>query len=244
MEKNILILDFDGVVCDGLNECLLSAWNTWYDLDVDAFDPATLGKIPKNFVTRFTHYRNFLRHSGQFVMPFLLDSNVFSSCEEFDNAFKSISSQSVESFVTRFEKYRVNVINDKYDQWIRMHEYYEGIVEVLKNEANQVFVVSGKDEHSIVKILQSQGVQIPESQIFGSMRSKIPALMEIAGDVGQGLDRLKFYDDNLANVLEARDAGFCANWAFWGYKTGNDIATSVSRQVPQVGLYDFVAEFS
>jgi phosphoglycolate phosphatase-like HAD superfamily hydrolase len=244
MEKNILILDFDGVVCDGLNECLLSAWNTWYGLDVDAFDPITLGNIPKSFVKKFTHYRNFLRHSGQFVMPFLLDSDVFKSWEEFDNAFKSISSQSVESFITRFEEYRVNVINNKYDQWIRMHEYYDGIIEVLKNEANQIFIVSGKDQHSIVEILRSQGVLIPESRIFGSMRSKIPALIEIAEDVGRNLDHLKFYDDNLTNVLEAREAGFCANWALWGYKTDDDIKTSIFRKVPQVGLNDFTSEFS
>lgn len=243
MSENILILDFDGVVCDGLNECLLSAWNTWHGLDVAAFDAATLENIPSIFMARFAHYRNFVRHSGQFVMPFLLDFEGFASGEDFDRAFSSIPTQSVDNFVARFEEYRVGVISNRYDSWIRMHAYYDGIPGVLRNNADSIFIVSGKDEHSIVQILRSQDLHVPESQIFGSMRTKVPALMEIAGDLGCAVDHMHFYDDNLANVVEAREAGFSAHWAGWGYKTENDIRTAEVLGVPQVGLDAFVAQF-
>ena len=28
-EKKILVLDFDGVVCDSTDECMVSSWNAW-----------------------------------------------------------------------------------------------------------------------------------------------------------------------------------------------------------------------
>lgn len=241
---NIIALDFDGVVCDGLNECLLTAWNTWHGLSTDAFDPSTLAEIPAEFVRRFSYCRNFVRHSGHFVMPFLFEFSTFKSAKDFEEMFAAVPTESVDRFLKRFEDYRADVIKMRYAEWLGMHKYYDGMVDVLSNEANEIFIVSGKDQHSIIEILLAEGVTIPEERIYGSQKNKVPTLEKIADQVDRSHVDIRFYDDNLPNVLDAKSKGFQALWAGWGYQTDNDIEMARYEDVRPIELSHFVAAFS
>lgn len=243
MTKNIVVLDFDGVVCDGLNECLLSVWNTWHKLGIDAFQMETLQGIPAEFTQRFAQYRNFVRHSGHFVLPFFSDLMAFDSGKEFELAFQDIPANTVDIFLKQFEHYRIEVIEHRYETWIAMHSYYRGMLEVLQNPANDIYIVSGKDQYSIVQILASKGISIDSQKIYGSQKDKIPALNNIARDAGKTAGQICFYDDNLSNMLAAKHAGFNAHWAGWGYKTENDLMISKTENIQLLELDDFVSEY-
>jgi phosphoglycolate phosphatase-like HAD superfamily hydrolase len=244
MKNRTIVLDFDGVVCDGLNECLLSVWNTWHGLDVDAFTPATLDEVPLPFAERFAHFRNFVRHSGHFVMPFLSAADTFSCGEDFEAEFGRIPTAKVDAFLKRFEEYRTDVIRHRYEAWIGMHSYYDGVLNVFANPFNTIFIVSGKDTRSIKQILMAKEVSIPEDRIFGSQKNKIPALRKIALATGLDHASIKFYDDNLPNVLEAKEHGFQAIWAGWGYRTARDLDLSVTHNIQPTELNRFVTDFS
>lgn len=244
MTKRTLVLDFDGVVCDGLNECLLSVWNTWHDLDVDAFNINTLNAIPLDFSQRFTQYRNFVRHSGHFVLPFFSDAPAYASSSDFDIAFEKIAEHIVDDFLMRFENYRAEVIKHKYQEWIDMHSYYDGMFDVVANPQNDIYIVSGKDTYSIVQILASKGLTVSHEKIYGSQKNKIPALQSIADKLGATFDTIDFFDDNLNNTLTAKKAGFNANWAGWGYKTDGDLLISKQENIRLLQLNEFVSQYT
>jgi len=68
----IVALDFDGVIFDGTNECLLIAWNVFKKNRVKDFNIEVFDKIPTKFNILFKKLRNFVRHDGHFLVPFYI----------------------------------------------------------------------------------------------------------------------------------------------------------------------------
>ena len=69
----VIALDFDGVICDGLDECLLVSWLSFADRVQPSDGIPLLDTIPSSFKDRFARCRNFVRHSGHFIIPFLFE---------------------------------------------------------------------------------------------------------------------------------------------------------------------------
>jgi FMN phosphatase YigB (HAD superfamily) len=242
--QKILAFDFDGVICDGVNECLLSVWNTWHGLKVDAFSEETLAEIPDSFATRFAELRKFVRHSGQFLVAFFSDHSTFDSREEFDAEYSRIPRARIERFLCEFEAYRMEVISKKNDTWVNMHVFYSGMANVLCRHLENVYVVSGKDAASIQSLLASKSIRLPGSRVFAAQKDKMPALHQICAMENVPQEDLIFCDDNFFNALEAHREGFSVLWADWGYQTPNDRMSCLAHNVPRVSLGQFLEMYS
>ena len=239
----VLVLDFDGVICDGLNECLLSSWNTWYELGVADFSEDTLSHIPQAFTKCFTLVRNFVRHSGHFVVPFVMEGMVFASAREFESAYEQITAETARRFLSGLEHYRRQIIKERKETWLRMHHFFDGMEGVLRNRLEKLYVVSGKDLPSIKCLLESKGIELPTDHIYASQRSKLAALHGIKKQEGIDAKQLVFCDDNFSNMQEAKREGFSALWADWGYQTSEDRERAKASGISAVSLREFVERF-
>src|SRR5215831_15455091 len=124
-------LDFDGVICDGVAECLLVAWLAYADRTQASDGIALLETIPSSFKDRFANCRNFVRHSGHFIVPFLFDTG-FETQADFDAAYQSVETGKLEAFLQRFEACRKRLRRDRPEQWLALHTLYPGVKSALR----------------------------------------------------------------------------------------------------------------
>ncbi|GGJ49532.1 HAD family hydrolase [Deinococcus roseus] len=240
----ILALDFDGVICDGLNECLLIAWNAWHQNSPSDLDESQLIGIPDAFKASFAANRNFVRHNGHFIVPFLQENIDFQTQEDFKTHYDSIDAALKARFESHFETLRQTFQTQHEERWLAMHTLYPRIGEVLQNRSHKLYIVSAKDTPSIQLILKSLGVYIPEEHIFGSQKDKIQALNQIALFENVQKDQIVFIDDNLPNIQVAQQNGFTkATWATWGYHIPSDVELQKELQIPKLYLEEFTRKF-
>lgn len=235
----VITLDFDGVLCDGVAECLLVSWLAFADRGETSDGFALLDTIPAGFKERFAQCRNFVRHSGHFIVPFLFDAT-FETQAQYDAAYQGVEKGSLEAFLHRFEDCRKRLRRDQPQQWLALHTLYPGVGSAVRDASLPLFIVTAKDTPSVLMILEGADVAFTEDRIYGGVTSKLAAFQDIARRSGCAHEGVAIYDDNVLNVAEARGAGFNAIWARWGYSSPEHRRIAESQSLPSVGLDDFV----
>lgn len=216
--KQVFAFDFDGTLCDGLNECLLVTWNGYHQLGLEAFGDEGLRNIPEAFAARFSLLRNFSKHLGHFAVALLTESPVETQ-EQFDRVYEAMDEDQVYDFMTRVTQYRHAARSAFQNEWLAYHAFYPGVTRFLRSSSEPLYVVTAKDAESVQAIFTANNIEIPQHRIFGEQRAKVGALDTIAGQENIDKSQLFFFDDNVFNAIEARRAGYSAYWAGWGYST-------------------------
>lgn len=235
----VIVLDFDGTLCDGLAECLLVSWLAFADRVQSSDSVALLETIPSSFKDHFARCRNFVRHSGHFIVPFLCDAP-FETQAGFDAAYQAVDAGRLEAFLQRFEACRRQLRRDQPEQWLALHTLYPGVRSALHAARLPLFIVTAKDTASVLAILEAADVPFREDRIQGGVTAKVAAFHDIARQSGCSPESVAIYDDNVPNVAEARGAGFDAIWATWGYSSPEHQRIAASKSLPSVSLDDFL----
>jgi HAD superfamily hydrolase (TIGR01509 family) len=212
-----LVLDFDGVVCDGFAECALVTWNAHFERPVDDFSPRGLEQLPPAFLERFRHTRAYARHLGHFLVAVLAGSRELATQTQFDECYHALPTPVIDAFVDRAGRYRDQARARFPNRWLNYHELYPGLAKLLADVADEVYVVTAKDRASVLSILNAAGIGLAPDRVYGEQRDKLAALADVARREGVQAGQLDFVDDNLPNVLAARTAGYQAHWAAWGF---------------------------
>lgn len=239
----VIAVDFDGVLCDGLDECLLVAWLAFADRSQPGDTIALLDTIPSSFKDHFARCRNFVRHSGHFIVPFLFPAT-FETQADFDAAYKAVETGRLEAFLRRFEAGRTRLRQEQPKQWLNLHSLYPGVRSALKSARLPLFIVTAKDTASVLAILDEARVSFGEDRIYGGVTAKLGAFHDIMRQSGCGPDRIAIYDDNVPNVAEARGDGFDAVWATWGYSSPEHRRIATSHSLPSIDLEQFLVRLA
>lgn len=236
---DVIALDFDGTLCDGVAECLLVSWLAFADGVQPRDSVALLDTIPASFKDHFSRCRNFVRHSGHFIIPFLRDAT-FETQADFDAAYRAVDAGRLEAFLRSFEACRKQLRQDHPEQWLALHTLYPGVRSALQAARLPLFIVTAKDTASVVAILEGANVPFGEDCIYGGVTAKLAPFHDIVRRSGCSPERLAIYDDSVLNVAEARGAGFDAIWATWGYSSPEHQRIAASKSLPSVSLEDFL----
>ena len=238
-KSEIIALDFDGVICDGLAECLLVSWLSFAGQVRPSDGIALLDTIPASFKDHFAHCRNFVRHSGHFIVPFLFGAT-FETQAEYDAAYRSVDAATLDAFLRRFEASRKELREDQPEQWLALHSLYPGVGSALQTARLPLFIVTAKDTASVLAILEEASVPIGEDRIYGGVTAKLAAFDDIMRRSTCRPDRIAIYDDNVLNVAEALGARFGAVWATWGYSSPEHQLIAANQSLPSASLDDFL----
>lgn len=216
----IIALDFDGVLYDGGNECLLVAWNTFYKNNISYFNQSVLNDIPDKFKEVFKNSRNYVRHDGHFIVPFYMNyvSNI--DYEGFEKVYNDIPESVKSEFKNNFYLYR-KIARNKYPSfWVELHTELINLKDILSlGPTVTISIVSGKDSDSIAFILHHAGINLPNERIFGRLKNKEPILLSLSNEAKDNGEILIFIDDNINNVIDSLKIGIDSLWAKWGYHT-------------------------
>ena len=236
-----LCLDFDGVIADGIDECLVVSWLAWHNKTIPECPQNLLDSIPAKFRQEFNRLRSYVRHDEHFMAPFAIStSNQLRSQRDFDSVFSTLDDDLIKQFTTKFQKTRMKLRHIHPDEWLAFHTLYAGI-QSLFMAGHTIFIVSGKDTESIHEICKTNNIQIEKNKIFGGLKSKTEVLQTLFTQSKINKVRMIFCDDNLPNVISSKALGIKTYWARWGYHTEEHLEIAKNKSIDSASLDLFLS---
>ena len=128
-------------------------------------------KTSRLMAKRFRKLRNFVRHDGHFIASFTEFGNEAIDNDRFTAIYESIPTEDKKIFRDKFIHYRKLARSLYPDLWAELHRPLLDVSNLFET-ANDIYIVSGKDEESILYILSKYGLNIPANKIYGRMTDK------------------------------------------------------------------------
>jgi phosphoglycolate phosphatase-like HAD superfamily hydrolase len=246
---DILALDFDGVVCDGLLE--------YFATTKRAYQQIWSAEVDDSFAPIFYRLRPVIETGWE--MPILLRALVLGKSEaEILKDFQAIALQiteaeglSKQTVVQKLDGVRDDWINHNLADWLSLHRFYPGIIEQLTaiiNSTVKLYIVTTKEGRFVQQLLQQQGIDLPVAQIIGkeSKRPKYETLRIIRDRHQQPGENIQitFVEDRLPalqQVAQQDDLQFVELFlADWGYNLeGDRILATQDRRINLLSLERF-----
>lgn len=216
---SVLALDFDGVICDALEECALVTWLGIHPHDTSIAGPAQLAAVPQDFLDRFAKVRDYSRLLDHFVVAHLPEAAAIGSQADFDRLFEALDPAYVRKFTQTATAARDWFRTQESDFWLDLHTLYPGLDALLRRFDGSVVVVTAKDADSVRAILGRHGLGDTVAEIFGETGAKAEAVLDVSARWEVPTERITFIDDNLTNAVRVAATGARSRWAQWGYQT-------------------------
>jgi phosphoglycolate phosphatase-like HAD superfamily hydrolase len=229
---NVLALDFDGVLCDGLREYFQTAWTAYCNLwQISDHTP------PPGWAERFYRLRPVVETGWE--MPLVLraialgisDETILQTWGTLALQLAQKENQDPKHLGAEVDGVRDRWIASDLDSWLAEHRFYPGVIEWLKTVQTSpitVVIISTKETRFIATLLQQQGIDLTHLRIFGkdTRKPKHQILRELKTvDPGAAFwfveDRLR----TLQGIEQQADLPDVILFlADWGYNTPSDRA--------------------
>ena len=245
---DLLALDFDGVICDGLIEYFSSTKKAYQQIWSEPIDD--------RLAPSFYRLRPVIETGWE--MPILLRALVLETPEaEILDNWSAIASEITKSeglekqqVVQKLDGVRDSWIEHDLDGWLSLHRFYPGVIELLQkivNSSIELYIITTKEGRFVQKLLQQQGINLSTSKIIGkeSKRPKYETLRilrdrhqsKLQIDISFVEDRLKA----LQQVARQSDLEFVNLYlADWGYNKERDRAEAArDERIQLLSLEEF-----
>ena len=239
-DLDILALDFDGVICDGLIEYFQTAWSAYCQI----WQPSDTTP-PDGLAEQFYPLRPVIETGWE--MPVLLRSLLLNTpADDILHDWPGVAQQRVDdenldpkALARAVDGSRDLWIQSNLDHWLSQHRFYPGMLEwfgdYLKSSTHTV-IISTKEGRFIQELLAQQEIDIPRHHIYGKevKRPKYETLRlvmeEVKEQTAKAVETLNvaFIEDRLKAlqlVAEQPDLVHVQLYlADWGYNTAADRA--------------------
>ena len=223
--KGLYGLDFDGVVCQSTDECMITAYNAWRAYSGDggiAF--RSVGDIPSSEVEVFRRWRGYVRGGAEYyvLMRAIKEGFPLNGQDHFTGLAKQWADE-LWRFGELFYQSRESFMAEDQEHWFRLHTVFPEVKRELVThlEDERTLIVTMKDRDSVVRILAGEEIPFPDERVYDKddFATKAAALAHLADRYGVPHRAVHFLDDNIMHLIEPRAAGFDVYFALWGYHT-------------------------
>ena len=213
----LLCLDFDGVICDSANECMLVTYDAYFDVD-----HVHTEALPTAYCEVFKRYRYLVRDPGEYYLL----ANAYDEGRTIDEArFTAVvagASSACREFKQKFFAARRALRRKDERAWVNLHSAYEHVVEFMKTATAPIDIITTKDEESVDALLTAYGVREKVGRIFGQQAltahgGKAGAIRVAVARRGLEPSEVAYLDDHLKHLADVRDTGVHLWHATWGY---------------------------
>ncbi|MHC5595642.1 MAG: HAD family hydrolase [Nostoc sp.] len=225
----ILALDFDGVICDGLIEYFEVAWRTYCGIWSTINDTP-----PDDLALRFYRLRPVIETGWE--MPVLIKALVNGIPDEkILHEWASIAPQlllddklQAKEIAEKLDNQRDEWITTDLAGWLSLHKFYPGVVEKIKltlDSGVKLYIVTTKEARFVQQLLQQEGVNLAPATIFGKevKRPKYEILRTLIESVEDKAVSLWFVEDRLKALQLVQQQADLEDvklfLADWGYNT-------------------------
>jgi phosphoglycolate phosphatase-like HAD superfamily hydrolase len=215
--STLLVLDFDGVICDSVEECFVSSWEARHRLR-HATGP--MPEPPADGLAAFARLRPFVRNGEDFLV--MLEASergiMVSDQAAFDALAAGIGAAMLRDFKARFYDARERLLAEERGRWLRMNRVYPHARAALLAAIAAdlpLRILSTKRKPYILEILSANGVAFPAECVQHTTGPKVPVVRELLAASGCG--NAVFIDDQIDYLLGLDDPRIEGRLASWGY---------------------------
>ena len=217
----LFVFDFDGVVCDSTDECMVTSWNAWQQWRGGSGFRRSTAPFSESERSRFRALRPRVRGAGEYyVLLRSFDEGVDIKGEAAYEALVERWREHIGPFARLFFSMRDRLRDEDLALWIDLHPVYGKVVEVMTalHRERRLYIATLKDGRSVRLILARHGLELePERVLDESMiSSKLEALDAIRERAGCAKADMIFIDDNATHLVEPHAAGYAVWLAAWG----------------------------
>lgn len=250
---DILALDFDGVICDGLAEYFASTKRAYQQIWSEQLDDS--------LAPSFYRLRPVIETGWE--MPILLRALVLGMEEaEILDKFRAISQQitvseglTKQEVVQKLDGVRDDWIEHDLDGWLKLHRFYPGTIEQLQKILAldlEFYIITTKEGRFAQQLLQRHGIDLAETRIIGkeSKRPKYETLRILRDRHQQDKDKLQifFVEDRLKTLQQVAQQPDLQNvslfLADWGYNLEGDRRLAANdERIQLLSLEQFCQDF-
>jgi hypothetical protein len=217
--ETAVFLDFDGVICDSLLECLVSSWISFHQRLHDR----RLESVPSSLLRQFARLRPFARAAEDFVLiqELIATGREPGSQAEFDRE-RAWRQGRLRQYRRLMYSVRSGELRADPERWLGLHRLYPHVLpELPKWIPRQGFhILSTKRPEFIGQILRHHGLVMDGRRILPCL-STGKQLIIARTMRRRGIRRALFVDDQLDHLRpEPREmAGLVVRMALasWGY---------------------------
>ena len=216
--------DFDGVVCDSVEETAQTAWRAARTCWPERYR----GEPPAEYLEGFRHCRPVI-HTG-FENLLLLDLLACGYAPDtILNQFEILSARSLarlgmseQQLLEAFAQARDGWLDADPDGWLEAQGFYPGVVEAINALSVPSCIITTKQHRFAVRLLRRAGLEVDPAQVYGlesgSKRSVLLQQLKRSGGAP-----VHFFEDRLRTLTGLTDvAGLQRYLATWGYNTDDD----------------------
>jgi hypothetical protein len=235
----VFFLDFDGVICDSIDECFVSSWVAYHDLTGNR---ATA--VPLTYYRRFRALRPYIRTGADYVLIHrLLETGVdIGDQSEFDAHLEAAGEAVHARYHEAFYRARSTLLETDREYWTRLNRIYAGVHEWLPRIDALSFVVTTKEVSFAVEILAAAGSNWDQRKIYCSGKQrKIPFIRRIMDQ--WGIDRAVFIDDQIDHLVHEVDDAIDVYLAAWGYVQPEWLTQTQVPVITKAGFLDMLRRF-
>jgi len=221
MSKKIIVFDFDGVVCDSTDECMVTSWNAWENWESRKSFRKTVDEFSEDEKSSFRKVRPRVRGAGEYyILRRAFSEGINIENQEKYNKLEKHWQEYIKPFKIVFFEARDRLRKDDVNAWINLHPIFDGVIKTMKalNNQNRLYIATLKDAKSVRLILESQGLKIKEERLYdqSQIKSKLQALDRFRKQIGCSKGDMVFIDDNVTHLVEPKDAGYSVYLTTWG----------------------------
>jgi len=220
-KQKIIVFDFDGVVCDSTDECMVTSWNAWERWQLRDNFRCTLSEFTEEDKLSFRKVRPRVRGAGEYyILRRAFSEGIEITNQKIYDKLEGQWKENIEPFKVVFFEARERLRRDDVDSWIDLHPVFDGVIEVMKilNSQDRLYIATLKDAKSVKLILKKQGLTIKKDRLFdqAQITSKLQALDKIKEQIGCDKKDMIFIDDNVTHLLGPKNSEYTVYLTAWG----------------------------
>ncbi len=243
----LIVFDFDGVICDGLIEYFQTAWRAYCQIFRKNEPTDEKAQPPAGLAEQFYPLRPVIETGWE--MPVLIQAlmqgassaQITEQWPQMALPYLAQAGLSKAQSVQALDGVRDGWIQQDLPSWLGLHRFYPGIIkrlEELMSDDLPVYIASTKEGRFIQALLAQSGLDFPAERILGKevKRPKYETLRQLKAI--HALTHIWFIEDRLpalTSVAAQDDLDDVQLFlADWGYNLAGDRATAA--QDPRIHL--------
>ena len=215
-DKSVLVLDFDGVICDSVEECWVSSWTAYHEL----FRGHAASEPGADAKAGFRALRPFVRSGEDFVLIQHMVARGISPTSqlEFDRAWEEPGLPRRQRLKDLYYRARTTLFERDPDAWLAMNRIFPHVSAALSALSERVerFILSTKKAQFVTATLKANGLSFPEDHVlYSEGEPKLTAVERILQQVAA--PEAVFVEDQVDALKGNRNPRILTYLATWGY---------------------------
>lgn len=238
--KQVLALDFDGVLWDSVGECFVMAHRAYQNL---------YGLPCADLEAPFRRGRWLVRTGGDFLLVLQLamadpEGDLTHYPQEQFLQLQRDRAQACQEFAQEFYQLRQTCRDQHWQEWLSYQQPYPQFLQqlpALREMFAETVICTTKDSESARKLLATVGLDLP---IYGREQAlhKGDQIAALCRDCGVSPEQIFFLDDLLENLHQVRPTGARCALAAWGYNTAAERQRAQQEGFPVLDAFTMVGE--